>query len=107
MHYVSHEYPRRQFCEEHSFASKGIRWIASIRRARENAGRYGPDGIKCLIAGFIALGVDDPELLKEEVSDVLGYAADEAVAAQLASAMADSESTGLWSQRADGSLTLN
>lgn len=107
MRYAPNDIRARRYYEENNFASKGIRWISSIRRVRENVGRFGADGVKCLIAGFISLGVDDPELLKEEVSDVLGYTADEAVAAELAAAMAEADNPGLWKQRADGTLVLN
>lgn len=107
MRYIDGTMPKYQFCEENNFASKGIRWISSIRRSRENVGRFGAEGVKCLIAGFIALGVDDPELVKEEVSDMLGYSADEIVASQLAAAMVQDGQPGLWTQRADGSLALS
>lgn len=107
MKYVGHSLPNYKSFEVNNCASQGIRWIASIRRARENVGRYGPDGIKCLIAGFISLGVDDRDALKEEVSDMLGYSADEAVAVQLEAAMAQFDEPGLWTQRADGSLALS
>lgn len=107
MRYVPNETANRRYYEENNFASRGIRWISSIRRVRENVGRFGPDGIKCLLAGFISLGVDDPDLLKEEVSDVLGYTADETVAAELAAALAEADGPGLWKQRADGTFVLN